>query len=137
MHNALAHLLDKISTIFIVLVVIVMVAGAVVAGVRRNLDKLQFDVPWLRWLTLEELVAMGHSRFWAELLLPVIYRKGGMEIRITDDLPEELREEIRGIGFCRHTVQFYKFKFTERWRRGRKVPRKQNMFDLRPIPIRI
>lgn len=103
---------DALSSIVILVVVIVMFRMAVSAAVVHYTDKLMYGVPWLRWLTFQEIVEMGHPRFWATVLLPLLYRKGYVEIRISDKLSRLEREHAEQYGLLIRTVDLYEYKFT-------------------------
>lgn len=103
--------------------------------------KLVFGVPWLTWLTLDEVVEMGHSRFWCKLVLPAIYRGGNvfigctLHIRLPHNLPEETRTIVEVLGFRRETVQFYEFKLTSHWGSRRGKWKKSRVEILQPLPM--
>jgi hypothetical protein len=126
-------MLSSVTGIFILLAVIIMVIGGIVAGATHNADKLQFGVPWLRWLTLDEVVEMGHSRFWARLLLPMLHRMNQLEVRVLDGLQEEERSLAERYGFGIRTVKYHQFRFTIR-SRGKKDPDKALLMPY-PMPV--
>ena len=121
------------TVIFILLTVIIMVIGGLVTGAMHNLDKLQFNVPWLKWLTLDELVEMGHSRFWARILLPVLHRINQLEVRVLDGLPEKEQRFIKRYGFGPRSVKYHQFRFTIR-SRGKREPDKPLVTPY-PVPV--
>jgi hypothetical protein len=124
----------SVAFIYIVILLFIMVLGGFVVGAIHNAYKLLFGVPWLQWLTLDEIVEMGHSRFWAKQFLPVFYRMSYVEIRISDLLSELDRALIGECGFHSYTVMFYEFKFTEKWRRSKKKPKSRApKFELTPV----
>lgn len=122
-----------LGEIFVLLVIIVMVVGAVRAGILHNADKLMFSLPWRTWLTLDEVGKMGHSRFWARIILPAFYRKGQLEIRIVGGLSERQKAFAERWGFRPGTVEFYEFRFTERWRRKSEKQHAPPIPELQPM----
>lgn len=99
-------------------------------------DKLIYGLPWLKWLTLSDAVAMGHSEFWCKMLLPVLHRNGCLEVRPhkidIDKLPEGIREaaikcdlgallETFDLEFEYKTVALHEFRLTKRGRRRFKL----------------
>lgn len=123
------------NALTIVVVIVVMLFGALIVGTIHNANKLMFGVPWLKWLTLEEIVEMGHSRLWARLLLPIFYEKKCIEIRISEQSSKRERLEAESRGFQPATVEFYEYKFTRVWKRGKKVPIKAPVPELQPFSV--
>jgi hypothetical protein len=115
--------------------VVVMVLGIIISAGISNVNKLMFGVPWLKWLTLDEIVAMGHSRSWCEILLPLLYLRGYIEIRISDKFPKGVGEQIEQWGLHPDTVGFYEFKFTKRWGRRRNKLAKLLLPVWQPTPM--
>ncbi len=126
-------MLTSATDIFILLAIIIMVIGGFVAGARHNIDKLQFGVPWLKWLTLDEIVEMGHSRFWARLLLPMLHRKNQLEVRVLNKLPVRTRAFAEKYGFDALTAEYYEFRFTMR-SRGKRDSDKPLLMPY-PMPV--
>ncbi|MFA5998105.1 MAG: hypothetical protein WC814_01835 [Candidatus Paceibacterota bacterium] len=135
MIDALIGIVIYAIWVFLGLVVSVLtVCGIFLAIAVRNANKLMWDLPWLKWLTLDEIVEMGFSRFWSEFFLPLFYKKGYLEIRISSDCPKEKMRLIEFIGFNSYTVQFHEFKLTKR--SGRKKPKPWKLpaiFEWRPV----
>ncbi|MDP1689603.1 MAG: hypothetical protein Q8L52_00115 [bacterium] len=125
---------DSAAGIFILLAIIIMVIGGFATGFVHNMDKLQFGVPWLKWLTLDEIVEMGHSRFWARLLLPKLHRKNQLEVRILDELSEKERAFAERYGFDFFTAEYYTFRLTTR-SRGKRDLDKLQLLSPYPIPV--
>ncbi len=122
------------DSLIILLVVVVMVRGAYTLAVQRNAEKLHYGVPWLQWLTFEEIVALGHRRFWTRILLPAFYRAGYIEIRIHARTSEADRARAEEQGLRIGTVELYEYKFTEHWKRGKKRPTtRPPKFQLMPV----
>ena len=100
-----------------------------------------FGVPWFEWLTLDEMVAMGHSRFWCEIVLPNLYREGTilagcrLVVRPRSDLPDSIRVSVAERGFERDTVRYYEFKFTSQLENGQKWWQKSRVEILQPMPL--
>lgn len=122
MSHSFIHSVVFIRIVILLVIVLVMVVSVFLAGALYNANKLLFGVPWLTWLTLDEIVEMSHSRFWTKTLLPLFYRMNYLEIRISDNLSEFDRVWAEQYGFQTSTVAFYEFKFTEKWKRGKKKP---------------
>jgi len=136
--------LDVLSYIISVIGIVALIVSAVVTFIAYGFYsafKLMFGVEWLRWLTLDEIVAMGHSRFWCEILLPIFYRKGNiltggtLLIRLKHNLPDPLRELVAEIGFERDTVQYHEFKFTSHGGKRRGNLQKFRVEILQPMPM--
>lgn len=87
----------------------------------RQVWKIQFGLPWLRWLTLDEAVALGLSRFWCRVILPSLHEAGALEFRLRSDvlIPEPLQEVPERLGFVVEP-EFYEFKLTKRGGRRRR-----------------
>lgn len=101
----------------VILFIVVLIAGAIfvlMIFAIRNIDKLIWDLPWLKWLSLDEIVEMGFSRFWSPLGLQLLHEKGYLEIRLSDRCPDKRRLMVERIGFCAYTAEFYDFKLTKR-----------------------
>lgn len=125
----------QVGDIFFLLIGMILVAGAFVVGIIYNADKLEFGVPWLRWITFDEIVALGHSGFWTRIILPVFYRMNKVEIRISDQISEADRSqaEVKGLDF--DTVEFYEYRFTQRWRHGKKKPKPKRLPEFQLLPV--
>ena len=107
------------------------VVMTVIAVYQHN--KIMFGLPWLVWLTLDQVVEMGYSRFWCTFLLPMYYKKGYLEIRLAlpTDASEFRKQWIERVGFEIDTVEFYEFKLTKRG--GRLRDRLKWLWTLNPI----
>lgn len=129
-----------IGVICLVAFIVATIATFIAYGVYSAF-KLVFGVPWLRWLTLNEIVAMGHSRYWCEILLPIFYRKGNvfmgctLHIRLPHDASDAVRAFTEMMGFRRETVQYYEFKFTSRGEGRRGKLQKSRVEILQPVPL--
>jgi len=77
-------------------------------------------MPWLKWLTLDDLPAFGLSKMWAKGLLPLFYERGYLEIRLIDEdgMDDFDLKMIELLGFNAVTVEFHEFKLTKK--KGRK-----------------
>lgn len=128
-------MLGILSALSIILVIVIMVLGIFINGAIHNANKIRYGVPWMQWLTLDEIVEMGHSRFWAEFLLPFFYRKGYVQIRMSEKLGKFERLKAEEQGLTAHTVSLYEYKFTESWRKGKKKPFKFRMPILEPMRL--
>lgn len=85
-------------------------------------DKLMINLPWLRWLTLEEIMAIGCPKFYCQILLPAFYELGHMEVRERSDLSQDDKNRVKFVGFYTGTIELHEFKLTKRKHRK---PRKQ------------
>ena len=118
-----------------VLIGIIMVTGAFFIGIIHNADKLEFGVPWLRWLSFDEIVALGHSRFWTRLILPLFYRMNRVEIRISDRISESDRARAEKEGLHIRTVPLHEYRFTQQWKRGKKKPKPKRLPEFQLMPV--
>lgn len=136
--------MDVLSYIISVIGLAGLIVSAIVTFVVYGVYsafKLTFGVPWLEWLTLDEVVLMGHSRFWCEVWLPAFYRAGTMlpgatlHVRLKPDLSEAVSAYAAEQGFVKWTVQYYEFKFTSHGggRRGKR--QKFRVEILQPTPL--
>ena len=107
-----------------------------IALITHHANKLMWELPWLKWLTLDEIVQAGFSRLWSELLLPLFYEKGHLEIRISAECPEKELKFVELTGFNAHTVRFHDFKLTKRGGRRKRdtwLPFIPSWRQLRPV----
>lgn len=131
-----------ISVIGIVVSIIAVIAAFVACGLYAARRLVFGGVPWFVWLTLDEVVAMGNSRFWCEVWLPIFHRAGSLfvgcklAIRLKQDLPESVQELALAHGFVRYTVCYYEFKFTSSSSGGGRWERQKSGVEiLQPTPI--
>lgn len=132
-----------ISVIGIVAGIVAVIAAFIACGLYAARKLVFGNIPWLVWLTLDEVVLMGHSRFWCEVWLPIFHRAGSLfvgcklAVRLRSDLSEYTQEFALEHGFVRYTVCYYEFKFTSsssgggRWKR-----QKSGVEILQPMPLR-
>src|SRR4051812_21263838 len=85
--------------LFIATLIVLRIFGPIQA------EKLMTGLPWMEWLTLDDVVALGHSKFWAKLLLPHFHRHGCLEIRQLENVTEEEAGLIEEFGFESFTVK--------------------------------
>ncbi len=108
---------------------LVVVVGLTV----HHTTKLILGLPRLTWLTLDEVVARGYSRFWCIVLLPQFYKDGYIEVRLAGlfeetfledtSMPEEMREALQDAidlikrqlhenkeTFNSQTIEFHEFR---------------------------
>lgn len=123
------------------LVLVGILAMWFIASCVRQFEKFTFDLPWLRWMTLEELEAKGFSPFWARLLLPSFHRDGELDVRPRNDreLSEAEQDLMERFGFRPMTVQCYEFCLTKRHKR--KKPKLKDLLKSwaavpTPAPVR-
>jgi hypothetical protein len=70
-------------------------------AVNYHFNKISLTLPRMKWFTLDEVVAMGYSRFWCKILLPSYHERGYLEVRVQEmsgkfgDLPEEIQKKLR------------------------------------------
>jgi|GEM_PF-4946300 len=105
-----------VAALFIVLVIILV----------YQFEKFMFKLPWLKWLTLDDLPALGFSKLWARMVLPHFYNDGYLEVRLKDEdgMDDFDHESVELFGFSAATVPLYEFKLTKRC-----GPRKKWSFD--------
>ena len=128
---AIGVILCLIGLLFIALAVFVV-------NVIYKAEKLMFGLPWLKWLTLDDVVAMGYSRFWCKMILPAFHKNGCLEVRIQEidieNMPERIQEAFRDnppeiqklltemeIPFEYQTVALHDFRLTKRGGRRKKI----------------
>ena len=90
---------DVLWVVGITFAIVIIVFLAVVAWAYRIAQyglKLQMELPWLTWLTLDNLVEKGYSRLYCQMLLPVFHERGYLEIR-PRDLGAEFQESIKEV----------------------------------------
>lgn len=87
---------------------------------RYQAYKFMFELPWLKWLNLEDLPALGFSKVWARLILPIFHEMGNLEVLLIDEdgMDDADHERVDRWGFNTATVPLYEFKLTKR--KGRK-----------------
>src|SRR3989344_8036096 len=114
-----------IAVLFLFLVVAAII---LIITMIYQLEKFMFGLPWLKWLTLNDLQQLGFSKTWARLILPAFHERGYLEVRLADeDNMDDLDHEmVDRFGFSVATVPLYEFKLTKR--KGRR--RKWSMSDL-------
>ena len=104
-----------------------------VESIQWYANKMMFGLPWLKWLTMEDVVDLGYSRFYARGILPMFYKAGNLEVRVKDNLEDWQLRYTETLGFCSMTIGWYKFKITKRG--GRKRWREFSLNDIFPSPL--
>lgn len=143
MVDVLFYVITVVGKVVSIITLLAITLVIIFAYGRYSAFKLLFGTPWLVWLTLDDVVAMGHSRFWCEILLPIFYRGGNfligctLLIRLRQDLPDPIRMFIAERGFQRDTVQYHEFKFTSPWKSRRGKLQKSRVEILQPTPMRV
>lgn len=120
-----------ISLILIVLAAFI----CVVMYVGRYAFRLLTELPWMTWMTLDELVEKGYSRSLCRVILPGLYKKGMLEVRAIHDPNIALKESVKkfrelggeitdeeipilpvleGKDFNSYTVPLFEFRITKR-----------------------
>ena len=111
------------ALIAILILVGVIIVALVIGGiaVSNKVHSLQFNLPWLQWLTIDDVVQSGLSRFWSALALDILNDKGYLETRFNEGFegPEYQRERMREAGFSYYSISWYEFRLTKRSGRGR------------------
>lgn len=128
-------LLIVVGVIFIVIGLLLIVLMLFIISAGYQVQKFMFDLPWLKWLTLNEIIRMGFSRFWAQFILPGLHKEGMLEVRVGGgELPDEVEQRfIDVVGFGPTTIQFYEFRLTKRGGRKKfKLPIKNLVGALQP-----
>jgi len=129
--------------VFWILAGICILLGLILVGIiciivwaRSYATKLQMELPWLQWLTLDELEEKGYSVIGCILILPAFYRNGVLEVRPRDflaEIAEGTKKRMREAGldtegipvpppldkkdvapFSPSTVHLYEFRLTKR-----------------------
>jgi hypothetical protein len=98
-------------------------------SIIRYFDKIMYDLPWMKWLTLDEIVAMGYSRVYSKMILPLLYEQGYLEVRLTGEMDEDDLWIIERLKFHPITVKFYEFRIVKRGRGRRKKRKLLRFFD--------
>ena len=107
---------------------LIMIIGYLVIGFGYNYFKIKYGVPWMQWLTFNEIAALGHSPFWLRVLLPVFHQMNDVQIRIPDDISEQDFGRVKKAGLYFGTAALYDYKFTEKsGRRDEKPDKRQHL----------
>ena len=103
-------------------IVVISVYLGINFHLQNEVHKLLFGLPPLKWMTLEEAIALGFSKTSCEVILPTFHKAGLLEVRRKENLSETDLERIRVFGFEADTVQHHEFRtnFTKRVRRKMK-----------------
>jgi hypothetical protein len=113
--SALGYALVFLAIVAVALLALLFfVVAMFVVIATYHLRRLFFGLPWLRWISLNEVVEKGYSKFWCKCLLPILHQKGLLELRPDINLPESERKSIEGKEFTFHTVHLFNFKLTKR-----------------------
>lgn len=106
-----------IVIVFILLLIVILS----VIGVHRHANMLQCALPWMQWLTLDDVKNMGYSGYWSRLSLALLHLNDRLEVRLANDRTESVSKEmcqyIEKVGFIPSTVAYYDFRLIAR--RGR------------------
>ncbi len=111
-----------IVTCFVLLVVFVWIA-------IPQVEKVVWSLPFRKWLTLDECVEMGISRFWCAFTVWVMHPKR-FDVELLPNLPEGVEKEIEEVGLEPFTVKYHKFRIT--WRGRPRRRRRRWLHDLLP-----
>lgn len=136
LYSVLWNLVVAVGSLLLVLAI--LAAGFAVACTRQ-LEKFIFELPWLRWMTIEEIATKGFSPFWAILILPSLHDVGELEVRPRSDweLLELEQYCMEKVGFDYLTIPYYEFRLTTKHRK-RKKPKPQDLlksWSAVPVPI--
>lgn len=103
--------------------------------VLHYVHKLIYELPWMKWLTLDELVSMGYSRAYSRAVLPILHEHGYLEVRVMAGVGENDLWVIEKLKFHSMTVKFYEFRLIKRGgRRRRRRLFKLPTFGWEPAP---
>lgn len=107
----------KVVLVFVLCIVIWLVVVLILAlAMLWRTQELQFGLPWLRWMTLEDV----NRQFWGGWIncytLHFLHRRGNLETRLRDDnLPEDPAALERTMhSFNPDTVRYHEFRLTKR-----------------------
>lgn len=115
------------------LVLLALLFGIVVTLYARD---LQFKLPWMKWMTLDDVKALGHSKFLSRFAIDILHDYQYVEIRPLGNLSEWAREIVEDELFMPWTVQYYEFRLIKRKGRIKRPRFYWNPFE-RPVPIRL
>jgi len=133
------------STLMLILILLAafivpaLIFGLVLIGIviylYLHVEKIMFELPWFKWLTLDDVVKLGQSKFAARMLLPAFHDSGHVEVRQLPNLDEDKELVIKLHGFSPFTVQYHEFRIVQRPRRKRriKISLKDLFPSLRPV----
>jgi len=84
--------------------------------IEHHAYKLMYDLPWMKWLTIDEIGSMGFSKLFSRLLLPTFHEKGYLELRPRGSLTGSQLEIAKTlIRFPNPgTMKLYEFRLIKR-----------------------
>lgn len=112
----LCALLGLVAAAMLAIVILAITLAA-------HAQKLMFGLPWMRWLTMDDVASMGYSRFYSACVLSVYHDKGDVEARVLANLLAEDQALVDTFGFSITTAKFHEFRLIRRPRRGRREPK--------------
>jgi hypothetical protein len=98
--------------------------------------KMLVGLPWLKWMTLNEVIAKGFPPLRSKMILDLLHDDGYLEVRPKADLSEAALKTIEKDGFILWTVEFHEFRIIRHPPRRKKirVPLKSIFGSLLPSP---
>ena len=123
MFDLIVSIVTNIGSVILSIVVSAIVGIVVIIAIANyHAVRLMYGLPWLKWLSLEDVEKLGFSRFWSKVLLPVFFRKGYIEIRTAfpDEFSIDRKAAIEKEGFVADNVEYYNFKITKHGGRKKK-----------------
>ena len=109
-----------VVAIGLLVIVVIMGTYALAFWLAYYASKLRIGLPWMQWLTLEEVEALGYSAFWSRLALPVLEQTKCLEVRPCEGLSLVEQEKVAELQFFVTTIHLYKFRLIKRVRNRRK-----------------
>ncbi len=110
------------AIIILLLLVLLILFITAILCLRYQLAKFMSNLPWFRWLTLEELPELGLSRKWGCVVLTLFHENGYLEIQLIDEdgMEEWEHEVVAEFGFIPSNVYLYEFRLIKRRDRKKK-----------------
>lgn len=111
---------------------VMIVIAYLIVRTTHFADRLMFDLPWLKWFTLEEACATGCPLFYCQVLLPAFYIKGYLEIRERNCLSDAEKLRITEGVLDTDALELYEFRLTKRKNRKRRTVHDEPNLAWRP-----
>jgi hypothetical protein len=123
----LAYIITALLILMAVAAVIMICVISFAASIALYANKLMMNLPWLKWLTLDDLVKQGYSKFYCKISLPLLLEAGNIDTRLRQlegALEQEFLDEFgdeksfkshpEKIRFNPWTIKYHEFQLTKR-----------------------
>lgn len=100
--------------VLIVVIATIIAIAIFTSNLNKYRDRLAQELPWRQWLSIEELVTAGYSRFYSKLVLPALYNDGRLAIRLKENITQNEWKYVLNKGFGRSTIRFCDFQLIRR-----------------------